>query len=205
MNYWPAETTNLAECHEPLFALIERLAVNGRTTARVNYGANGWVSHHNADLWCQTGPVGNYGGGDPKWANWPMSAGWLGQHPWEHYAFGRDPAFLRERAWPVMKGAAEFYLDWLVEDAQGHLVTAPGTSPNRASSSPMAGARASPSLRPWIWPSSGTFSPTCSRPRASSKSRTSSPPASPPPATGSSRPASTPGAACASGRMISRR
>ena len=131
MNYWPAETTNLAECHEPLFALIERLAVNGRTTARVNYGANGWVSHHNADLWCQTGPVGNYGGGDPKWANWPMSAGWLGQHPWEHYAFGRDPAFLRERAWPVMKGAAEFYLDWLVENAQGHLVTAPGTSPEQ--------------------------------------------------------------------------
>ncbi len=129
MNYWPAETTNLAECHEPLFSLIEKLAVNGRETARINYGASGWVSHHNSDLWAQTAPVGDFGNGDPRWANWQMSAGWLSQHLWEHYAFGRDLEFLQNRAWPSMKGAAEFCLDWLVEDGQGHLVTAPGTSP----------------------------------------------------------------------------
>jgi alpha-L-fucosidase 2 len=147
MNYWPAEPTNLAECHAPLFDLIDQLAVNGRETARVNYGAGGWVAHHNADLWAQTGPVGNYGGGDPKWANWPMSAGWLAQHPWEHYAFGRDAAFLRERAWPVMRGAAEFYLDWLVEDGQGRLVTAPGTSPEQGFKTP-DGRRASVAIAP---------------------------------------------------------
>ena len=129
MNYWPAEVTNLADCHEPLFALVEKLAVNGRETARINYGANGWVCHHNTDLWAQTGPVGDYGNGDPRWANWQMSAGWLSQHLWEHYAFGRDLEFLRNRSWPIMQGAAEFCLDWLVEDGHGHLVTAPGTSP----------------------------------------------------------------------------
>jgi alpha-L-fucosidase 2 len=129
MNYWPAEVANLAECHEPLLAFIEHLAVNGAKTAAVNYGAHGWVAHHNSDIWAQTAPVGHFGEGDPKWANWSMSAGWLAQHMWEHYAFGRDAAFLRTRAWPVMKGAAEFCLDWLVDDGHGHLVTAPSTSP----------------------------------------------------------------------------
>ncbi len=129
MNYWPAEVANLSECHEPLFDFIEKLAVNGRKTAEVNYGAHGWVSHHNADIWCQTGPVGNYGGGDPVWANWGMSSPWLSQHLWEHYAFTGDKKFLRERAWPVMKGAAEFCLDWLIDDGKGHLVTAPSGSP----------------------------------------------------------------------------
>ena len=129
MNYWPAETANLAQSHVPLLAFIEALAVNGRATAEVNYGARGWVAHHNADLWAQTAPVGSFGGGDPKWANWPMSAAWLSTHLWEHYAFGGDRAFLRERAWPVMKGAAEFGLDWLIDDGKGHLVTAPSTSP----------------------------------------------------------------------------
>ena len=129
MNYWPAEVANLAECHEPLLAFIENLSVNGTKTAAVNYGARGWVAHHNSDIWAQTSPVGNFGGGDPKWSNWQMSAGWLSQHLWEHYAFGQDEAFLRNRAWPVMKGAAEFCLDWLVDDGHGHLVTAPSTSP----------------------------------------------------------------------------
>jgi alpha-L-fucosidase 2 len=129
MNYWPAEVANLAECHEPFFDFIEELAVHGRKTAEINYGAHGWVAHHNADIWGQTGPVGNYGWGDPVWANWAMSSPWLCQHLWEHYAFNGDTRFLRERAWPVMKGAAEFCLDWLIDDGQGHLVTAPSGSP----------------------------------------------------------------------------
>ncbi|HVG39790.1 MAG TPA: glycoside hydrolase N-terminal domain-containing protein, partial [Pyrinomonadaceae bacterium] len=129
MNYWPAEMTNLAECHEPLFDFIRELSVNGRRTAAVNYGARGWVSHHNADLWRQSAPVGNWGQGDPVWANFAMSGPWLCQHLWEHYAFGGDRKFLREQAWPIMKGAAEFCLDWLIDDGRGHLVTAPSASP----------------------------------------------------------------------------
>ncbi len=132
MNYWPAEVTNLAECHEPFFDFIDTLAVHGRKTAEINYGAHGWVTHHNADIWGQTGPVGNYGEGDPVWANWAMGSPWLSRHLWEHYAFGRDQKFLRERAWPVMKGAAEFCLDWLIDDGKGHLVTAPSSSPELA-------------------------------------------------------------------------
>jgi alpha-L-fucosidase 2 len=128
-NYWPAETCNLAECSQPLVEFISDLAVNGRRTAQTNYHARGWVAHHNADLWRQSAPVGNYGGGDPIWANWPMGAAWLCQHLWEHYAFSGDAIFLRDKAYPLMKGAAEFCLDWLVEDGQGHLVTAPSVSP----------------------------------------------------------------------------
>ena len=128
MNYWLAESTNLSECHQPLFDLIEGLSVNGRKTAEINYGARGWVAHHNADLWRQTAPVGE-GTGNPVWANWQMSAGWLCQHLWEHFAFTGDEEFLKDRAWPLMRGAAEFCLDWLVDDGRGHLVTAPSTSP----------------------------------------------------------------------------
>ncbi|MBV9127946.1 MAG: glycoside hydrolase family 95 protein, partial [Verrucomicrobia bacterium] len=129
MNYWPVEVTNLSECHEPFLSFIERLAVNGSKTAQINYGAHGWCAHHNADIWCQTAPVGDWGKGDPVWANWAVASPWLSQHFWEHYAFTRDEKFLRERAWPVMKGAAEFCLDWLVDDGKGHLVTAPSFSP----------------------------------------------------------------------------
>ncbi|KPV52770.1 alpha-L-fucosidase, partial [Kouleothrix aurantiaca] len=129
MNYWPAETTNLAECHEPLFDLIAELSSAGRATAAPNYGCRGWVAHHNTDLWRQSSPPGDYGRGNPVWAAWPMGGAWLCQHLWEHYAFGGDETFLRERAYPLMRGAAEFCLDWLIEDGQGHLVTAPATSP----------------------------------------------------------------------------
>ena len=128
MNYWLAETTNLSECHLPLFDLIEGLSVNGRKTAEINYGARGWVAHHNADIWRHTAPTGD-GTGNPMWANWLMSAGWLCQHLWEHYAFTGDEGFLNIVAWPLMSGAAEFYLDWLVDDGRGYLVTAPSTSP----------------------------------------------------------------------------
>ncbi len=129
MNYWPAEIGNLPECHEPLLDFIANLAQNGRKTAEIHYGCRGWTAHHNADIWCQTAPVGDYGHGDPVWANWPMGAAWLCQHLWEHFAFGRDLAFLREHAYPLMKEAALFCLDWLIEDGEGHLVTAPSTSP----------------------------------------------------------------------------
>jgi alpha-L-fucosidase 2 len=129
MNMWPAEVTNLAECHVPLFELIKGLAANGRKTARVNYGCNGWVSHHNSDIWYQSAPVGDFGHGDSTWALWPMSGPWLCQHLWQHYEFGGDELFLRETAYPLMKGAAEFCLDFLIDDGKGHLVTAPSTSP----------------------------------------------------------------------------
>ncbi|WP_206107791.1 glycoside hydrolase family 95 protein [Paludisphaera rhizosphaerae] len=129
MNHWPAEVANLAECHAPLFAMIRDLAVNGAKTARVNYGCNGWVAHHNTDLWKQSAPVGAFGKGDATWAFWPMAGPWLCRHLWDHYAFGGDEAFLRETAYPLMKGSAEFCLDWLVEDASGRLTTSPSTSP----------------------------------------------------------------------------
>jgi len=129
MNYWPAEPTNLAELHEPFIDFIERVAVNGHRTAQVNYKARGWVAHHNSDIWAQSAPVGAYGKGDPVWANWHGGSAWLSQHMWEHYAFGGDVKYLRERAYPVMKAACEFYLDFLVANAQGYLVTSPSASP----------------------------------------------------------------------------
>jgi len=128
MNYWPVESTNLSECHEPMLRFIEELSRNGAVTAQVNYGAGGWVAHHNSDLWRQSAPVGNYGSGDPTWANWAMGGVWHCMDLWEHFAFTGDRSYLREKAYPVMKGAAEFCLDWLVDDGEGHLVTAPGSS-----------------------------------------------------------------------------
>jgi len=144
MNYWPAEVANLAECHEPMLRFIEELAVNGRKTAEVNYGASGWVAHHNADLWRHSGPVGD-GSGSPTWANWAMGGAWLCRDLWEHYAFSGDKSYLRDRAWPVMKGAAEFCLDWLIEDGSSHLVTAPSVSPEIGFIAP-DGTRASVSM-----------------------------------------------------------
>ncbi|ANY70317.1 alpha-L-fucosidase [Paenibacillus sp. BIHB 4019] len=129
MNYWPAELCHLAECHEPLLDFIADLSVTGQATAEVNYGCRGWTAHHNTDIWRQSAPPGDYGHGNPLWANWPMSAAWLCQHLWEHYRFGGDIGYLAQRAYPVMKGAAQFYLDWLVENEQGMLVTSPSTSP----------------------------------------------------------------------------
>jgi alpha-L-fucosidase 2 len=136
MNYWPAETTNLAECHQPLLDFVRELSVNGAETARVNYGCRGWTAHHNSDFWRHSGQVGAYGDGDPVWACWPMGGAWLCQHLWEHYAFGGDEAYLRDQAYPVMKSAAQFCLDWLIEDGQGHLITAPSTSPENKFTTP---------------------------------------------------------------------
>ncbi|MDI9498779.1 MAG: glycoside hydrolase family 95 protein [Bacillota bacterium] len=125
MNYWPAEVTNLASCHEPLFALIERIAANGSRTAAVNYGARGWVAHHNSDLWAKSEPVS----GDPVWAVWPMGGVWLSLHLIERARYGCDAVWTRETAWPLLLGAARFCLDFLSEDEDGFLVTAPSTSP----------------------------------------------------------------------------
>ncbi len=126
MNYWPAEVTNLAECHEPLFDLVEDLREPGRRVARANYGARGFVAHHNTDLWRVATPVDG-----ARWGLWPLGAAWLSTHLYEHYAFGGDTAFLR-KAYPVLKEASEFLLDFLVEDAQGRLVTNPSHSPENA-------------------------------------------------------------------------
>lgn len=129
MNYWPAMTANLAECHKPLLAMIANLAESGKSVAETNYGCRGWTAHHNTDLWMLSCPVGDYGHGNPRWSMWPMAGAWLSQHLWEHYAFSLDEAYLRNQAYPIMRGAAEFCLDWLVEDSEGSLVTAPSTSP----------------------------------------------------------------------------
>jgi alpha-L-fucosidase 2 len=129
MNYWPAETCNLSECHQPLFDLIAGLEQTGSKTAQVNYGASaGWVSHHNVDLWRQSAPVGDYGHGDPTWANWEMSGPWLCAHLWEHYQFTKDEDFLRRRAYPLMKRSAAFYTQYLIDDGHGHLTTCPSFS-----------------------------------------------------------------------------
>ena len=130
MNYWPAEVCNLTEMQEPLRAQIARFATNGTTTATNYYHARGWAVHHNSDIWSQTNPVGE-GVGDPKWANWSLGSPWLSQHLFEHYRFTNDKAYLRDQAYPLMKTAAEFCLDWLVEK-DGYLVTAPSTSPENS-------------------------------------------------------------------------
>ncbi|MGA7413052.1 MAG: glycoside hydrolase family 95 protein [Bryobacteraceae bacterium] len=127
MNYWPAESCNLSECHGPMFDLIRGLGQTGHETARVNYGLGGWVSHHNVDLWRQSAPVGE-GHGTPTWANFPMSGPWFCQHLWDHYRFTKDMDFLRNVGYPLMKGSAEFCLGWLIEDKQGRLTTCPSFS-----------------------------------------------------------------------------
>jgi alpha-L-fucosidase 2 len=125
MNYWPAEVANLPECHAPLFDLIDRLRVTGAETARVHYGCGGFVAHHNTDLWADTAPLDNVFCG-----LWPGGAAWLAHHLWDAYEYGLDQAFLRERAYPAMKEAARFVLDFLVEDAEtGELLFGPSLSP----------------------------------------------------------------------------
>jgi alpha-L-fucosidase 2 len=127
MNYWPAETCNLSECTEPLFDFIGDLSVNGARTASESYGMPGWCAHHNIDLWRSSNSAGE-GVGAPTWANWCMAGPWLCAHLYEHYRFTSDTLFLRERAYPLMRGAAEFCLAWLIEDGHGHLTTCPSES-----------------------------------------------------------------------------
>ncbi|WP_224751290.1 glycosyl hydrolase family 95 catalytic domain-containing protein [Microbacterium helvum] len=128
MAYWPAETTGLAECHEPLLRFTRRLSeTTGPVVAGELYGADGWVAHHNSDAWAFAAPVGA-GHGDPAWANWALGGVWLALHLWDHYAYGRDLAYLRDEAWPVLASTAAFALSWIQGDDEGAW-TSPSTSP----------------------------------------------------------------------------
>jgi alpha-L-fucosidase 2 len=131
MNYWPVEITNLSELHMPLFDLEDALVKPGERTAKTLYGARGWVVHHLTDAWGYTAPA------DGPQGIWPMGAAWLAQHPWEHYCYSGDKDFLKKRAYPLMKGAALFILDFLVEApagtaCPGKLVTNPSYSPENS-------------------------------------------------------------------------
>ena len=130
-NYWPAFVANLAEMAMPLDGFIAALAETGRHTAKNYYGINrGWCAGHNSDIWAMANPVGEKNE-KPEWANWPMGGAWLVEALWEHYQFTGDEAYLRETAYPLMKGAAEFCLDWLIPNPNNpqELITAPSTSP----------------------------------------------------------------------------
>lgn len=128
-NYWLAENTNLSEMHAPLLSFIKNVAATGKFTAKTFYGVNGWAVAHNSDIWAMSNPVGDFGQGDPGWANWNMGGAWLSTHLWEHYVFTKDQNFLKNEAYPLMQGAAQFCLEWLVEDKNGKLITSPSTSP----------------------------------------------------------------------------
>ncbi|WP_051723884.1 glycosyl hydrolase family 95 catalytic domain-containing protein [Micromonospora chokoriensis] len=131
MNYWGVEAAGLSECHHPLFHLIERLSQTGAAVSRDLYGARGWVAHHNTDLWGWALPVG-MGRGAPSWAIWMMGGVWLTQHVWDHFDFTQDTDFLRDRGWPLLRGCAEFCLDWLVDVGTGWRETIPSTSPENS-------------------------------------------------------------------------
>ena len=127
MNYWPVDNTNLGECVDPLMAIVEDLQVTGAKTAKTMYHAGGWVTHHNTDLWRAAAPIDG-----PQYGMWPMGGTWLCNTLWEHYEFTQDRTFLK-RLYPVMKGAAEFFLDTLVEEPTHQwLVTNPSLSPENA-------------------------------------------------------------------------
>ncbi|HKP68530.1 MAG TPA: glycoside hydrolase family 95 protein [Pyrinomonadaceae bacterium] len=123
MNYWLAEPTNLTEMTEPLLGMVEEISKTGVSTAKTNYGARGWVTHHNTDLWRATGPIDS-----AYYGMWTTGGAWLTTHLWEHYEYSGDREFLR-RAYPILKGACEFFVDFLVEDKNGFLITNPGMSP----------------------------------------------------------------------------
>lgn len=123
MNYWPAEVSGLTECVEPLFSMIRDLSVTGAETARQMYGCDGWVAHHNTDIWRSAGPVDG-----ATWGMYVNGGAWLATHIWQHYLFTGDRKFLKEW-YPVLKGVADFYMDFMVKDPHGYLVVAPSVSP----------------------------------------------------------------------------
>ncbi|MGC1391222.1 MAG: glycoside hydrolase family 95 protein, partial [Bacteroidales bacterium] len=128
-NYWLSENSNLSEMYRPLLTFIKNASTTGAITAQNFYGCKGWVLCHNSDIWAMSNPVGNFGSGDPSWANWNMGGAWLSTNLWEHYIFTKDIDFLKDSGYPLLKGAAEFCLSWLVEDKEGKLITSPSTSP----------------------------------------------------------------------------
>lgn len=130
-NYWPAEVTNLSELVEPVDGLVKGLSVTGRRNAQNFYGINeGWCTGHNTDAWAMSNPVGT-GNESPQWSNWAMGGAWLVETLWDHYDYTRDVNYLRDTAYPLMKGACDFLLNWLIEDPHNpkELITAPCTSP----------------------------------------------------------------------------
>jgi alpha-L-fucosidase 2 len=135
-NYWLAENTNLSEMHQPFLQFIGNLATTGKITAKTFYNMPGWVTHHNSDIWAMSNPVGNFGNGDPSWANWAMGGTWASAHLWEHYLYTQDKEFLEHKAYPLMRGAAEFCLAWLVKDSSGNYITSPSTSPENTYKTP---------------------------------------------------------------------
>lgn len=140
MNYWPVETCALSECHQPLFGMLEEVAQTGAKTAKVQYGAKGWVLHHNTDAWRGAAPIDG-----ASWGVWPTGGAWLSTHMWQHYLFGGDKKELA-RYYKTMKGAAEFFLDTLqVHPTKGWLVTCPSTSPEN-SHHPGTGMCAGPTM-----------------------------------------------------------
>ncbi|MBK7870192.1 MAG: glycoside hydrolase family 95 protein [Saprospiraceae bacterium] len=125
MNYWPAEVTNLSELHDPLFKMLQDLSQTGKESAQKTYGAKGWVTHHNTDLWRMTDPVD----GARSWGMWPMGGAWLSQHIWYHYIFTGDVKFL-EKYYPVLKGASDFFIDVLQKESEHNwLIVSPSVSP----------------------------------------------------------------------------
>lgn len=125
MNYWPAEVTNLSECHDPFLQLIQDVSETGKQSASGMYGARGWTLHHNTDIWRSTGAV-DYA----SCSVWPTCNAWFCSHLWEHYLYTGDKTFLEHTAYPIMKAACQFYQDFLVKDAKtGYLVASPSTSP----------------------------------------------------------------------------
>lgn len=125
MNYWLAEAGNLADCHEPLFSFMKGMREVGETCAKRQFGCKGYLLAHNSDVWGSAAPVA----GKLQWSCWVSGGAWLCRHLWEHYLYGQDKAFLKETAYPLMRGAVEFLLDYLVEDGEGGLMFAPSTSP----------------------------------------------------------------------------
>jgi alpha-L-fucosidase 2 len=125
MNYWPAEVANLSDCTEPLVRMLNELTTTGSAVAKAMYHRPGWVMHHNTTLWRLAYPVDN----EAFFAFWPMAGGWFCRHLWEHWRYTGDDRFLRETAYPIMRGAAEFYSSWLADDGEGHLVTPVSSSP----------------------------------------------------------------------------
>ena len=144
MNYWLAEPANLSELHEPLFDLVDNARADGRRVAKTIYGARGFVIHHNTDAWGHASPIDGVRSG-----LWPTGGAWLSLHFWDRYDYTRDPEFLRRRGYPVLKEAAEFLLDYLVEDRQGRLLSGPSISPENQYVHP-SGVKASLSMGPYM-------------------------------------------------------
>lgn len=144
MNYWPAQSCNLTECISPYFELLKRLCEEGKKTAKIHYNCRGFVHHHNADVWCNTNPVGLAHGerigdaGCVTWSFWPMGGAWMVSELYKHYEYHEDKEFLRDTAYPILKEATLFLIDWLVE-YQGEYVTCPSTSPENRFKTPNGG------------------------------------------------------------------